>query len=100
MITSNEEKELEYYLSGNTQKPNTKWGKPSWVPSRVKVLRLVRSEIPGNRAFVEPGEYDCECNQYGAVAVMCSNGKKMLGLRLDEFKPLAWRENEHATVAS
>lgn len=42
-----------------------------------------------------PGEYDCSCNQYGAVSVKASDGT-MLGVRLEEFEPLEWVPNPAA----
>ena len=86
------EKELEYHRAGHTQRQGGQWRKPRWVPSRVRVVRRVVAEVPGLSASVMPGDYECECNQYGAVSVRANDGE-MLGLRLDEFEPLNWREN-------
>ena len=80
---------VEYYRASIYQTRTRK--RPQHVPSRVKVLMVVRSEIPGCASCVRPGVYYCHCNQWGAVSV---DG---LGLRLDEFDPVAWRVNEAAT---
>ena len=82
---------VEYYRTAIVQTRTAQ--KPRHVPTRVRVLKTVQSEIPIRRSRVMPGDYDCECNPYGAVSVRGSDGQQ-LGLKLDEFVPLAWRENE------
>lgn len=68
---------------------------PPFVPSRVRVNCTVCGDTPFNSTYVEPGEYDCLSNRRGAVSVISANGKA-LGLRLEEFDVLLWRENEEA----
>lgn len=43
------------------------------------------------------GEHECKCNKWGAVSVTDRAGAG-LGLRLDEFEPLTWRENVTANA--
>ena len=71
--------------------------KPKQVASRVHVPRRVRADFPF-RGRVEPGDYDCECNQYGAVSVRDDTGE-LLGLKPDEFEVLAWKTNDAAREA-
>lgn len=66
---------------------------PRWVPARVRVLREQFGDGPFRGAGVPAGEHDCRCNKWGAVSVQARDGKP-LGLRLDEFEPVAWRESE------
>ena len=66
--------------------------KPPFVPSRVRVLTHVRGDFPYMGKGVEPGEYACDSNTWGAVWVWDQDGK-MLGLLPKEFEPLAWRES-------
>ena len=96
---SDAEKEVEWHRAGRTQHNGGEWRKPRWVPRRVRVTTLVRSEVPGSDAHAMPGEYDCQSNRNGAVSIKCSNGT-MLGLRLDEFEPIAWRENQSPSDAN
>ena len=83
----------EYYRTAALQKETVRARRPSYVPRRVRVLWKVRGDGPFADTYVEAGEYDCTSNQYGAVRVKATNGKD-LGLRLDEFEPIAWREND------
>lgn len=66
--------------------------RPPFVPARVRVLEHVRGDFPYGGKGIEPGEYDCDSNKWGAVWVWDQDGK-MLGLLPKEFEPLAWREN-------
>lgn len=77
-----------YYKAGMLKKA------PDVVPARVKVTRPVCSDLPFASASLAPGEYECVTNIWGAVSVQASNGS-LLGLRLDEFEPIAWRFNDH-----
>jgi hypothetical protein len=91
---TDQEKAIAYYKSGATQ-ARTHQG-PPYVPSRVRLVHRIRSDIPFLRdTYVDPGEYPCECNKWGAVSVR-ANDDSMLGLRLDEFEPVEWRENGEA----
>lgn len=80
------QRERSYYRAGILREP------PSWVPSRVLVIREQFGDPPFRGAGIAPGEHDCRCNKWGAVSVLDRDGKP-LGLRLHEFEPVAWREN-------
>ena len=91
------DKALAYYRTAAIQ-TGKHCPRPSFVPSRVRVLCTVTSDLPGfigERTRVVPGDYECHSNCNGAVSVK-SNVGSMLGLRLDEFEVLAWRPNEAA----
>ena len=85
------EKTIHYYKTAAMQQRHP-MPMPDWVPARVMIKRRVHGDCFFADSFVLPGEYDCKCNLLGAVSVIATNGK-MLGLRLDEFEPIAWREN-------
>ena len=82
-----------YYFSAVLQNSYKGECHPPLVPKRVLIRETARGDFPFNATIVEPGEYDCESNQWGAVSVKATNGT-MLGLRLNEFEPIAWRENK------
>jgi hypothetical protein len=84
---TDEQKALAYYKSAVEQVA------PPWVPVRVRVLRQVFGDPPFRGAGVAPGDHDCTCNTWGAVAVLDRAGQ-LLGLRPAEFEPIAWRENK------
>lgn len=86
---TDEQKATAYYKAGMLKQA------PPWVPARVKVLRDQYGDPPFRGAGVPAGEHDCQSNKWGAVSVIARDGKA-LGLRLDEFEPLAWRENATA----
>lgn len=86
LIPTHDQMATAYYKAGMLKQA------PPWVPSRVRVLREQYGDGPFRGAGVPAGEYDCRCNKWGAVSVLARDGKP-LGLRLDEFEPLAWREN-------
>lgn len=88
---TDQEKELEYFKSAAMQ--NRTGVKPKYIPEKILVKKRVRGDGPFSSIQIAPGEYGCECNQYGAVSVKATNGQ-MLGLRLDEFEPLSWTENQ------
>lgn len=81
-------KALDYYRAGMERR------RPSWVPSRIVLLRQVRSDFPmaPRAAVAEAGEYECHSNAIGAVSVRTTNGD-MLGVRPVEFEVTGWREN-------
>jgi len=81
---------LCYYHTAATQS-KTK-ALPKYVPCRVRVLKTVRGDGPWGNVHVDPGEYECHCNKYGAVSVKAADGKD-LGLRLDEFEAVACKKN-------
>ena len=92
---TDDQKMAVYYHCAATQ--GRTGAKPPFVPSRVRILQRVSGDFPvGHYSLVGPGEFDCTANQYGAVFVIAENGKK-LGLRLDEFVPIAWAENSATT---
>lgn len=81
------EKELDYYKSAAQRKT------PRFVPKAVTLLKDVRGDVPGNDLIAYAGVHDCSCNRHGAVSVTAANGQ-MLGVRLDEFEVIQWREND------
>lgn len=72
--------------------------RPPFVPATVRVLELTFGDGPFKGAGVVQGDHECQCNQWGAVAVFDRAGKP-LGLRPAEFEPLTWRANEKAQNA-
>jgi len=84
-----------YYLVAclqHTQRPRPK---PPVVPSWIRLRTPVHGDfLTGREVTLDAGEYDCLANRYGAVGVLVNaqTGVK-LGLKLDEFEPLAWRDN-------
>jgi hypothetical protein len=89
-----QEKIIDYYKNGYTQKAGVKWSKPRFVPKKVSVKKRVCSDFSflyGNDLVCNPGIYEVECNQWGAVSVVLPKGK--LGLKLDEFDILEMIEN-------
>lgn len=80
------EKALNYYRAG------VEGGRPDFVPARVRLSARVCGDGPFRSTFQEPGEHDCESNQWGAVSIVATNGK-MLGVRPKEFEVVAWRPN-------
>lgn len=78
---------LQYYRAAATS------NRPKYVPRRIRLDRVIRGDGPFASARAEPGDYDCEVNAQGAVSVRTHTGS-LLGLRLSEFEPLAWRLNE------
>ena len=83
---TDDQKATAYYKAGMLKQA------PPWVPSTVRVLREQFGDPPFRGAGVDAGEHECNCNKWGAVSVTARDGK-LLGLRLDEFEPVAWREN-------
>lgn len=92
------QKAAAYYKSVAMQsRPDAK---PPFVPCRVQLKKRVRGDWPvGHAAQAGPGEFECESNAYGAVSVLAENGTN-LGLRLDEFEPIAWTPNPHAVAGT
>jgi len=83
---SNEQKAISYYKSALLKVA------PPFVPSRVNVLRNVFGDHPFPGAGVVAGQYNCQCNKWGAVGVLDRDGK-LLGLRPDEFEIVEWVDN-------
>jgi hypothetical protein len=88
---TDQEKAAAYYKSGATRNI------PPYVPSKVRVIEETFGDFPFRGAGVDAGEHPCQCNRYGAVSVTDRDGE-LLGLRLDEFEPIEWRENATATA--
>lgn len=86
---SSDQMALAYYKAAMLKKA------PPFVPATVRVLELTFGDGPFKGAGVEQGDHECQCNQWGAVAVFDRAGKP-LGLRPNEFEPLTWRANEKA----
>jgi hypothetical protein len=75
---------LEYYQAIAQQRA------PKWVPARVYLPDAVRGDgLGGADDVVDAGEHDCQSNQWGAVSVEVSKGRR-LGVRLYEFEVVAW----------
>jgi hypothetical protein len=96
-----QDKIIDYYKVGTAQHGQGPWPKPRFIPKRVKVTKHVQSDLaafffPGPHPMVDPGIYEVECNQYGAVSVKTPLG--MLGLKLDEFDIVEMTENTRAEV--
>lgn len=83
---------LEYYRSGHVQNVEKHPPPPRFVPSRVRLNRVVRGDGPFAATCAPPGDYDCTCNRWGAVSVIATNGTK-LGIKLNEFEVLAFAAN-------
>lgn len=90
---TDEQKALAYYKAVVEQKM------PPFVPSRVRLARVVFGDPPFRGAGVQAGEHDCICNRWGAVIVVDRAGKR-LGLRRNEFEPIAWRENVASSITT
>jgi hypothetical protein len=98
-----QEKIIDYYKVGYSQNNGYgSWPKPRFIPKRVSVTKTVTSDfpffLPGPHPVCHPGEYDVECNAYGAVSVVLPEGK--LGLKLDEFDIIEMTENPKYEEAS
>jgi len=83
---TDDQKKADYYKAGMLKQV------PPWVPATVRVLREQFGDFPFRGAGVESGIHECQCNHWGAVSVLDRAGSG-LGLRIDEFEPLTWREN-------
>jgi len=90
---TDQEKSIAYYRTAATQARTHE--RPKHIPCRVRITRTVRGDGPCCGTQIGPGDYDCHCNGLGAVSVTATNGR-ILGLRLDEFEPIAWAENPKA----
>lgn len=86
MILTDQEKSSNYYQNAAMHK------KPDYVPSVVRIVIAVHGDGPCYNTQVNPGLHECKSNINGAVSVVATNGK-MLGLKLDEFTPVSWRDN-------
>lgn len=83
---TDEQKAAAYYKAGMLKQA------PPAVPATVRVLHEQFGDFPFRGAGVPAGDHECLCNKWGAVSVLDRAGNA-LGLRLDEFEPLTWREN-------
>lgn len=86
---TDDQKAAAYYKAGALRQA------PPFVPAKVRVLNEQFGDGPFRGAGVPAGEHDCSANAWGAVSVLDRAGKP-LGLRLDEFEPLAWVANTKA----
>jgi len=97
-----QEKIIDYYKIGYSQHGERPWPKPRFVPKRVMIKKTVRSDfawlIPGPHPKADPGEYEVECNAYGAVSAVLPEGK--LGLKLDEFDIIEMTDNQKYSEVS
>lgn len=66
--------------------------RPDFVPCRVRLGEPVRGDGPFRTTVALAGDYDCECNQWGACSVRATNGQ-LLGIKPGEFEPIAFRPN-------
>lgn len=66
--------------------------RPAYVPCRVRLCGMACGDGPFASTRAPAGDYDCTANQYGAVSITATNGQQ-LGLRLNEFEPIAWAVN-------
>lgn len=90
---SNDEMALEYYRSAFRNE------RPGYVPAKIHVPVTVRGDGPFAATHATRGEYDCECNQWGAVAVRTASGE-LLGLKPNEFDVLSWQSNKERPPTS
>jgi len=89
---TNKEKENLYYKACAVQLRTHQM--PPFIPARVRTYHWSRGDFSSFDITAPPGDYDCVCNKFGAVHIKATNGK-MLGLRLNEFEVLDWKENPH-----
>lgn len=85
-IRTSDMKAAAYYKAAATRNV------PPYVPAKVRLMNETYGDYPFLGAGVPAGEYPCECNRYGAVSVIDREGQT-LGLRLNQFEPIEWREN-------
>lgn len=90
---------MDYYRSGHLQNGKRNPGRPKFVPARIRLEETVRGDGPFAGTMAPPGEYACFCNQWGAASVIATNGEK-LGVKLDEFEVIEWRENPEPNHAA
>lgn len=79
---------LNYYRSAQ------KHERPEYVPAQVRLTKRVVG-IMGTVA--EAGHYECESNQWGAISVCATNGKR-LGVKPCEFEAIGWRPNNDSAT--
>lgn len=77
---------LGYYRAGLLQE------RPEFVPRTVLLARGACGDGPFRSTRVSAGHYTVECNRWGTVSVLASNGQ-MLGLRPAEFEVTSWTRN-------
>ena len=72
---------------------NQEWGM-GMEPAVISPVLSVCGELFLSRGLVVvPGRlYDAVCNRHGAVSAMV--GGKLLGMKPDEFRVVAWRQNQ------
>jgi len=63
--------------------------RPTHVPVRVNLPATVR----GIGRTVSPGEYDCDCDQYGLPLLILGAGR--MKIKLKDFEVLEWGKNPY-----
>lgn len=84
---------IAFLQSCLTQRGTSRAVRPTFVPSRVRVTRHVRSDIPGG-SHVVPGDYSCDANQWGAISVEAKDGSR-LGVKPNECIILTLKPNPY-----
>lgn len=84
---------IDYYRSAASQ--SRSGIKPKFVPCMVRLYGVAMGDYPFHGTRAPAGDYDCVTNQYGAVSITATDGQ-LLGLRLNEFEPIAWMVNSKA----
>lgn len=90
-VTTDQGKALAYYLAAHLQNAQCD-DVPPYVPSWVRLPHGARGDAGYESTVCRDGDQKCHCNRWGAVSVLASDGS-LLGLRLNEFEPLRWKEN-------
>jgi len=67
--------------------------RPQYVPAKVSLPLRVSGDSIFDSVSVEPGEYECNSNQWGAISVQAANGRR-LGVKPCEFEVIEWRPND------
>ena len=91
----NDHHAAEYYRCAVIQRTKNEF--PQFVPHEIVLKSPAYGDGPFRSTVATIGKYIADCNKFGAVSVKASNGQ-MLGLRLDEFTVLSWRNNDKLKV--
>jgi len=99
-MTTEIEKAVNYYKAGMMQNMKGIRGdvRPDWIPSKIEIVKTVRSEGFGPRLIAKPGIYQAYSNQFGAVSVRIKGNT--LGVKPNEFDVVEWVENYHKVAES
>jgi hypothetical protein len=88
---------IDYLQSGMTQRGNNPVA-PDWIPSRIKLPRDVRGDVPvGHMVVASAGEHECQCNVWGAISVTADDGQP-LGIKPGEYEILEFCWNEKKQI--